>query len=144
MIALKPSAFQAYSELYVSGSRKVDAPGAIVQVLIVSLAAASYVLSRRHWVAAHKENLLLRHTAFAALLLVPATLISSVGAYRFALYFWATAMTIYSGWPATFRRTEARVLYKFGLVAGSILLLVGWLTFANSSNMWLPYKTILF
>jgi hypothetical protein len=36
-----------------------------------------------------------------------------------------------------------RALYRFAIVAASLALLVGWLSFANNRGAWLPYQNWL-
>ena len=143
IILAAPGAIQSYSELYVSGQKKVDAPGALAQIGVIASAAVVYFLYRRPLETVLGDHPLYRHLAVASLLAIPAALISSVGAYRFALYLWPMAMYVLSGIPLTMKRPEARLAYRTIIIILAFALLVGWMTQANSSWAWLPYKNWL-
>jgi hypothetical protein len=66
-----------------------------------------------------------------------------VGAYRFALYFWPMAMTVYAGVPVVIQSGTARAYYRLCIVVASFALLIGWLQLANNSYAWLPYRNWL-
>ena len=142
-IYVAPTAMQSYSELYVSGRRRLEAPGALAQIAVIAAAAVAYFVYRKKWVEANGDHLLLRNLAIVALLSVPAAFISSVGAYRFALYLWPMAMYVYSGIPAMIDKAEGQFLYRLMLVLASAALMLGWLTYANNSSAWLPYQNWL-
>lgn len=143
-IYLAPTAMQSYSELYMFGRRRLEAPGALAQIGVIAAAALAYFVFRKKWVEVNGDHLLLRNLAVAALLSVPAAYLSSVGAYRFALYLWPMAMYVYSGFPGMIERAEGQVFYRLMLVLASGALLVGWLTYANNAPAWLPYQNWLF
>lgn len=143
IILAVPSTIQSYSELYVSGQRKLEAPGALAQIGVIASAAILYFVYRRRLLATIGDHPLYTHLAVAALLALPVALISSVGAYRFALYMWPMAMYVLSAIPATIERAEARLAYRVTVVLAALGLLVGWLTQANSAWAWLPYKSWL-
>lgn len=140
VLYLTPEAASTYSDIYVSGSRKLSAPGAWVQVGALAAAALVYFVYRKPWIAVNGENQLYQNLAVAALLAVPMIYISSVGAYRFALFFWPMAMYVAAGLPTLMTRSEARLLYRVALISASTALLWGWLTFANNSAGWIPYE----
>jgi hypothetical protein len=71
-------------------------------------------------------------------------LVSSVGAYRFALYFWPMAMYVYSGFPGLIPAATGRAFYRVALVIASFAMLAGWLQYANNSLPWWPYRNWLF
>lgn len=143
IIYIAPEAFESYSELYVAGEKKLEAPGAIAQVGIISLAAAAYFAVRGTWVRVHGDEPLFRNLAYAALVAVPAVFVSSVGSYRFALYMWPMAMYVWSGMPSMFSKSEYGVAYRASVIVLSVALLVGWLTTSNSGLAWLPYQNWL-
>jgi hypothetical protein len=138
-----PETTSSYSELYISGSRKLSAPGAWVQVGALAAAGFVYFVYRKPWLAVNGENYLYHNLAIAALLAVPMIYISSVGAYRFALFFWPMAMYVWSGIPAMMERSEARLLYRICVIFTFVALLLGWLTFATNAGGWLPYQNWL-
>jgi hypothetical protein len=138
-----PEAAITYSDIYLSGSRKLSAPGAWVQVGALAAAALIYFVYRKPWVAANGENALYRNLAIASLFAVPMIYISSVGAYRFALFFWPMGMYVWSGVPAMTERSEARLLYRVIVISIFSCLLWGWFMFANNSAGWLPYRNWL-
>jgi hypothetical protein len=143
VIILSPGIIGSYSELYVSGTRRLEAPGAAAQVGVVAAAALVYFLNRRRFIQVHGHHVLYENLAIAALAMVPAIAISSVGAYRFTLYLWPMAMYVLSGMLSLSRTNAGRVLYRLLAVAASVVLLVGWLTTSNSGVAWIPYKNWL-
>jgi hypothetical protein len=144
IIYLSPGLIQNYGELYVvAGGRKLDAPGAIAQVAAVAAPAVAYFLIRDRWLRVNGHNLLYENLAIAAILALPAIFISSVGAYRFALYFWPMAMYVIAGMPALIERSANALLYRFVVVLASTALLVGWLNLSYNGSAWLPYQNWL-
>lgn len=135
-----PGSFEAYSELYVTGERRLEAPGALMQLAPIAAAALLYIGDQRRWREVLGEHQLYRNLAVASLFLLPVTLISSVGAYRLALYLWPLAMYVWAGLPALSVKPEGQLLTRLLIVAAAFALLVGWLTFANNSSAWFPYE----
>jgi hypothetical protein len=142
-ITLAPDAMEHYSNLYVGPGAKLTAPGAIVQTGFVAAAGLIYFAVRPLWDTVYEDNPLYRSLAWASLLSIPAILISSVGAYRFVLYFYPMAMTVYSGVPGLIRNGVGRLWYRLMIVAASFAMLVGWLMLGNNSVPWIPYKNWL-
>lgn len=142
-IYIDPTAVSAYSELYVSGQRKLEAPGAIAHVGVIASAALVYLMNRRRWARFVGRDPLQTQLAIAALLSVPFVIVSSVGAYRFALYLWPVAMYVWSGVPRMIATRPAQTFYRFLIVIASTTMLWGWLTFANNASAWRPYKSWL-
>ena len=144
IVRFAPSSMEAYSRLYVGGAEgKLSAPGAIVQVGVLAIAGVIYLLSRNRWAAVTGESPLLTNLAWGALACLPLILISSVGAYRFALYFWPLGMYVYSGFPTLIPAATGRAFYRIAVVICSFAMLIGWLLLANNSLPWLPYKNWL-
>jgi len=142
-IQLEPTAFEAYSRLYLAAGAKLTAPGAILQIGPLAVAALLYFFAGEEWRRANGDSSLQRGMAWAALLAVPAIFISSVGTYRFALYLWPMAMTVYGGYPATIQNGVGRGVYRICVVGAAFALLLGWLLFANNSYAWVPYQNWL-
>jgi hypothetical protein len=109
----------------------------------LAAAAATYLLYRKFWIQANGENRLYHHLAIAGLLSLPAVYVSSAGAYRFTLYLWPMAMYVWSGMPGLIKTGTGRMFYRLAIVSLSGALLIGWLTFANSSQAWVPYQNWL-
>jgi len=143
LVAFSPSSVEAYSRLYLVEGGKLAAPGAIVQIAPLAFAAVIYFANRDAWTRANGDNSLNRGMAWAAIIAVPAILVSSVGAYRFALYLWPMAMTVYGGVPGTVENGVGRLFYRVCLVAAAFALLLGWLLLANNSYAWIPYQSWL-
>jgi hypothetical protein len=139
-IRIAPMSMDAYSRLYVGAGSKLSAPGAIAQVAPLALAGAIYLALRERWVELFGEDPLLRSLAWGALVDLPVILVSSVGAYRFGLYFWPMAMYVYSGVPSLSPSPTGRAFLRLSFVLISFALLIGWLMFANNSLAWLPYE----
>ena len=143
LVRWAPDSVEAYSRLYVGIEGKLSAPGAIFQVAPLAAAALIYFAYRQAWLRVNGEIPLYANMAWAALLIVPLIPLSSVGAYRFALYFWPMAMTVYAGVPAIIESGIGRLLYRLCIVIASFALLIGWLQLANNSYAWLPYRSWL-
>lgn len=143
IVRFAPDSMEAYSRLYVSGEQSVSAPGAIVQVGILSIAGVLYLMNRARWGPSMDDSLLMQNLAWGSIALLPVILISSVGAYRFALYFWPMAMVVYSGYPALIEAPTGRAFYRTSIVLASFAMLIGWLKLANNSLPWWPYRNWL-
>lgn len=142
VIQFAPGQFDFYTETYVSGPDIYVATGAIPHILPLTVAGVAYFAVRRRWIELNGVNPLLDYLAAASILVLPAVYFSSVIADRFALYFWSAGMMIYSGLPALIANPAGRNLYRLGVVAGFFVILLGWLSFANSSANWLPYRNV--
>ncbi len=142
IVRFAPSSMEAYSRLYV-GAQSASAPGAIVQVGILAAAGILYLVSRPRWVESMGESPLVRNLAWGSLGLLPMVLVSSVGAYRFALYSWPMAMYVYSGFPGLIQAPTGRAFYRVSMVTASFAMLIGWLQLANNSLPWWPYRNWL-
>lgn len=144
VIYFVPEIIQNYSELYVvAGERRLDAPGALAHVGVVAAPAFAYFIYRKAWVRMYGTNPLYENLAIVALLALPGILVSSVGAYRFALYLWPMAMYVISGMPALIGNATGRVLYRLLVLMASGALLVGWLTLSYNGSAWFPYENWL-
>jgi hypothetical protein len=139
---LQPQSMEAYSRLY-TGTARLEAPGALTHVAVLATAAVIYFAFKTAWTRANGENQLYFSLAIAGLFSVPAVAVSSAGTYRFTLYLWPMAMYVWSGLPALMKTGTARAFYRMSIVSVAVALLVGWLTFANSSRAWLPYQNWL-
>ena len=143
MARYKLEAVEAYSRLYVGAEQKLSAPGAIVQIAPIAFAGLLYLLVRRAWVRVNGDNPLDRTLAWSPLLIAPLVPFTSVGAYRFALYFWPFAMGVWAGAPALIESGTGRLFYRGVVLVVAFAMLVGWLLFANNSFAWLPYQSWL-
>jgi hypothetical protein len=143
IVRFAPNSMEAYSRLYVGSASNMSAPGAIVQVGAVAIAGALYLATRQKWQLVFGQSSLLTHLAWGALACLPLILISSVGAYRFVLYFWPMAMFVYSGMPTLIEGATGRLFYRASAVFASFAMLIGWLQLANNSLPWLPYQNWL-
>jgi hypothetical protein len=141
VIYAAPSAMEAYSRLYISG--KVSAPGAIIHVGIIALAAFVYLINRTRFLALNHGNALYDYLAIAGLAAVPFVWYSSVGAYRFSLYLWPMAMMVWAGMPALIANAATRFIYRMAIVVAAGAVLFGWLNYANNSADWMPYNNWL-
>jgi len=143
VISWTPDPIEKYSRLYVSGPHTQNAQGAVVQVGVLALAAAIYFAVRSRWIVVNGPSRLYDFLAGASLLAFPLILISSVGAYRFALYFWPLGMYVFAGLPGLIESATGRAFYRLLAVAASYVLMIGWLTLANTSFAWIPYRSWL-
>ena len=139
---LQPESMESYSRLYM-GTARLEAPGALTHVTVLAAAAAAYLLYRTYWVRVNGDNRLYHHLAVAGLASLPAVYVSSAGTYRFTLYLWPMAMYVWAGMPGLIQTGAGRMFYRLVIVSVSGALLVGWLTFANSSRAWVPYQNWL-
>lgn len=138
-----PASIEAYSRLYLGAGGKLTAPGAVFQILPIAAAALLYFSAGDEWTRVNGDTLLQRGMAWAALMLLPIIPFSSVGAYRFGLYLWPMAMTVYSGYAGTIESGVGRGFYRICIVAASFALLIGWLLLGNNSYGWIPYQNWL-
>lgn len=136
-------ALEGYAWRYVTGGGLLRAPGAWVQIGALVVPALIYVAMQSKFRSLHGESALHRNLAFASLAAVPAILVSSTGAYRFALYFWPMAMYVWSSIPALIESGAGKTFFRVSFVLASAALLIGWLTFGNNSVAWLPYENWL-
>jgi hypothetical protein len=143
IVVVAPDSMEAYSRLYVGSEGKLSAPGAIVQVGVLAIPGALYLYYRDRWAALMGESPLITNLAWGALACLPLILISSVGAYRFVLYFWPMGMYVYSGFPTLIPAATGRAFYRVTIIIAAFAMLVGWLMFANNSLPWVPYKNWL-
>jgi hypothetical protein len=143
LIRWAPEAVEAYSRLYVGSEGKISAPGAIFQLAPLVVAALIYFANRQRWIVENRESKLYHNMAWASLLAVPAIPLSSVGVYRFALYFWPMAMHVYGDLPPMIESPTGRLFYRLSILTASFALLVGWLMLANNSFAWIPYRNWL-
>lgn len=143
VVSLLTSSFDYYVGMYVSGGRVMVAPGAVYHVLPIAIVSIFYLLIRGRWRKVNGDDPLLRHIAIASALMLPATLITSVGASRMSAYFWPATMLILSGLPALIATSSGRLLYRSLTVVAMLLLLWGWLEYATSAPAWLPYRNSL-
>jgi len=143
IVGWAPGSVEAYSRLYVGSEGKISAPGAIFQVAPLTAAAIIYFATRQRWTLINGDNALYRNMAWAALLALFVIPLSSVGVYRFALYFWPMAMIVYADFPGLIENPIGRVFYRLSIIVAAFALLAGWLMLANNSYAWLPYKNWL-
>ena len=142
VVHFAPRSVEAYSRLYIGPMRK-GAPGALVQIAPIALAGLVYLIRQRAWVRLHGDDPLVRNLAWSSLVALLVVPISSVGAYRFSLYFWTMAMVVWAGLPSLIESGTGRLFYRLTLVLVSFAMLAGWLLFANNSWAWLPYRSWL-
>ena len=143
ILSFGPARVADYSELYVSGTRIVNAPGALAHVLPIAVAGLLYFLYRSPNAARSETEALYRNLAIGGIAAIPAIYFSSVGAFRFALYFWPMAMTVWSGLANKIAGREGRTLYRLAACMASAGVLWAWLTLANTSAAWNPYENWL-
>lgn len=136
---LFPSRFEFYSEAYV-GEGSVTSPGALAHVGLLVIAALVYFAVRRRWHQVLGESELFKYMAVAALLMLPAIYVSSVGASRLSFYLWPLAMYVWSGLPALLRTEGGRYIYRAAVVGASVIIMIIWLQYANSSWAYVPYR----
>jgi hypothetical protein len=143
VVQFAPAAVEAYSRLYLTSGGKLTAPGAIFQITPLAIAALLYFAAGEGWRRVNGDSPLQHGMAWAALFAVPAIFLSSVGAYRFGLYLWPMAMTVYGGFPETIQSGVGRLFYRICVVAAAFAMLIGWLFLANNSYGWIPYQNWL-
>jgi hypothetical protein len=143
VINFSPESVEAYSRLYVASGGKLTAPGAIYQISPLVGAALIYLVNRGVWTRSNGDEPLNHSLAWTSFAALASILVSSVGAYRFALYIWPMAMQVYSGVPSTIESAVGRLFYRLVIVAAAFALLLGWLLLANNSYAWIPYRNWL-
>jgi hypothetical protein len=132
-----------YSVTYMSASVVSQAPGAFYHLALIAVPAAIYWIFRRRWRSINGRSQIFEQMAIATMLCVPAAFISSNAADRLSLYFWPVAMYTIAGWPAVIDTHLLRTGYRFFVVVLSVVVMVGWLTYSNSSDAWMPYRNVL-
>lgn len=143
ILSFGPARVADYSELYVSGTRIVNAPGALAHVLPIAVAGLLYFLYRNPQAGRSETEALYKNLAIGGIAAIPAIYFSSVGAFRFALYFWPMAMAVWSGLASKIARREGRTLYRLAACMASAAVLWAWLSLANTSRAWIPYENWL-
>jgi len=143
IIRFAPGSMDTYSRLYIGVQSKLSAPGAIIEVGVLAIAGMLYSFERQRWSEALGDNPLIRNLALGAIACLPLILVSSVGAYRFALYLWPMAMYVYSAIPSLVWTPVGRAFYRLVVINASFGMLIGWLLFANNSLPWMPYRNWL-
>ena len=86
---------------------------------------------------------LLRNMAFAAMLTLPLVAVASAAAGRISLYWFPVAMWVWSALPQILAARYRRPM-RLAICALMLLIMVGWLEFANSAVGHIPYYNALF
>lgn len=134
------------TDVYISryvGEGKREALGAIFTVLICVGPSIVYILLRKRWQRVYGPDQLLTGMAIASMALVPFIWISSVGASRLALYFFAVPILVWSRLPDLFQGTTATNLLRGAIILGNLAVMVVWLTFANVGFTYFPYRSVM-
>ena len=132
-----------YDQAYGSGQTEaVQSGGAIFHIAITAVPASFYFLFPRYRDVLF-PNELIRNMAFAALLTLPLAAVASAAAGRISLYWFPVSMYVWAAFPQMidprFRRAARLVIS-----AVMLIMMAGWLEFANSSNAHIPYQNALF
>lgn len=143
-VTYAPERLAFYSESYVTGRRTIESSGAVYHVILLAVPAAIYFLIRKRWIEVNGRNPLMEHLAAASIAALPALIISSTAVDRLSLYFWPSAMYVAAGLPALQRHAEARAAMRVCIVVAALGLALFWLTYANSSTAYVPYRNSLF
>lgn len=141
IVGAAPEQVDFYTESYIAGPKTVESQGALYHVALVALPAVAYFGVRRRWWSVNGRSALMEQLGVAAMACLPGLLISSTATDRMSLYFWPFALYVCSGWPALVRE---KAVFRVAAVLASGALLWVWLSYANNSHAWLPYRNVIF
>ncbi|MFZ1742039.1 MAG: EpsG family protein [Pontixanthobacter sp.] len=131
-----------YDQAYGSGqSEAVQSSGAIIHVAMTALPASFYFFSPQLR-AKLFPTMLLRNIAFAAMATLPMVALASAAAGRISLYWFPVAMWVWSAIPQTVDVRLQRPV-RLAICALMLLVMLGWLQFANSAFAHIPYQNAL-
>jgi hypothetical protein len=116
--------------------------GAIQHVALNAVPAIILLLFRRKLAPLIPSATVIHILAFAALVLVPLTIVVSVAAGRGSLYLFPVSCLTWSAVVA--RAIGAERMARMAVVIGCCVLLWTWLTYANSRIAHVPYSNVLF
>lgn len=129
-----------YSETYSDNS--LVSGGAFAHVLLSAFPGFLYLALKKRWVSVYGHNAQYDMLAWLSIISLPAVMVSSTGVDRLALYFSAIQMIVYSGLPGLYQSGTGSVI-RFSMVILAFFLMVFWLTFGNTSVVYIPYNNIL-
>lgn len=142
VVAGPAAPLELYAQRY-AGGRGPQATGAIFQVLLNAVPAAAYLLYRRTFRRLYGPSPLLTALALAALAMLPAVAVSTVGASRLSMYLTAGAMMIWAGLPRAVGGTRGEADLRVAALLTNAGVMVAWLSFANVAFAYFPYRNVL-
>lgn len=131
-----------YSSNYLSGENSVDAPGAILHVLLIAIPAAVYFSFRKRWNQVYGRNILLDVFSLASVMSLVGVAISPAATDRMSLYFSPAAMIIQAGLPMTRGGEGEKTLFRIVIIAANLAAMAVFLFAANHSRSFLPYASV--
>ena len=137
------SYFAVYNDRYIGGigGVVVETTAATFHWLLIALPAAWYLYMRNELTNLTINSELLFVSSVMAISLVAILPISSAAVTRLAMYF--SYLPILIGGTIAYTYPRYRALMRGGVLIGSIIVLTVWLTFAENSAPYKPYKNYL-
>jgi hypothetical protein len=138
-------AAEYYDNSYVSGQSDMTfAPGATLHVLFNGVPAISLLFGRRIYAKLLPTPPLGLQMACLALSLVPLAFFFSVASSRMTLYLFPVSMYVFSALPGALQSRAMRAAAVVAVSIFMVLVLMFWLSFANTSPAHKPYRNVLF
>ncbi len=132
-----------YDSSYGSGQTELtQSSGAAYQVALTAIPAGLLLILNRYQPGFFPFSLVyyMSIAAVATSALVP---FSSTAASRISVYWFPVSMLFWASLPALFK-TSSRPLVRAAIIATSLLILAGWLSYANTSFAYIPYANAVF
>ncbi len=125
--------------------RQYEADGSFIKLLILVIFAIIFLYQRDKFkISNQQKNLLFSLSTLSILIfLYSLTIKATVSTYRTSLYFYSLQLYVTSYLPDTKFLKISTKNWKILFYGFNFLVLIIWLSFANHSSHWLPYKNIL-
>lgn len=134
-----------YDQLYIRGKTEMmESAGALYHVFFNAGPALLFLFLPKIQRSKLFPNDLHRNMAFLAMLLIPGALIFSTASSRISLYLFPVSISVLSAIPILFYSSKEQNFVKYLLSVFLVLVLYVWITYANNSPAYLPYKNMLF
>jgi hypothetical protein len=134
----------ALTNIYVV-SKRYQSSGALVRSLMGVVAAIVFFLNRREWAVQWDDRGLWATFSIATIAIAGYTQVSSTAADRMGLYLIPLQIIVFARLPVLCRAPAKKRLFVNGALALYTMTLVVWLHFGQfASELWLPYKSLIF
>jgi hypothetical protein len=137
--------FAVYNDRYIEGTGGVvvETTAANLHWLLVAAPAAWYLYMRKKLSFLGFNDEFLFASSIIAIGLAALLPVSSAAVTRLALYFSYLPIIVGGAAVAAYKTPITAFIIKVGILAGATSLLVVWLTFAENSEQYKPYKNYL-
>lgn len=133
--------FDVYSGRYI-GEKSVGSIGSIFHISFIAIPALIGWINREQIYPRVAFPALLKGGFIAAAAVSAINFVSSTGASRLTIYLYFVPMMVYPAFLAMNPPAKASS-YRSMIVFGHVVLLAGWLVFANNSAAHIPYRSYL-